>query len=144
MINDYLVQHPSGPFFSLSEKEYNHTITCYPSLLSDPNNISYDGYSATVGINGDEQGYFDNQTILAQFEHLFQLLLFKEEYKDHEIEVVDNATTHSAQEYNVDDFGKEIGIKCSVYALGHLDHQGRTVSVSYYFDKSERRGNSNI
>ena len=113
MLSDYLVQHPSGPFFSLSEKEYNQAIKCYPSLLSDPSDISYDGYAATAGINGDEQSYFDNKTILAQFESLFQLLPIKEEHKDHEIEVVfDIARTHSPREYNVDDFGKGIGTKC--------------------------------
>ena len=123
MISDYLVQHPSGPFFSLSGKEYNQAIKCYPSLLCDPSDINYDGYSAMAGINVDEQGYFDDQTILAPFERLFQLLPFKEEYKDHEIEgVIDNARTHSDQEYNVDNFGKGISTKCPVHVLEYLDH----------------------
>ena len=138
MINDYLVQHSSGPFFPLSEKEYNQATKCYPSLLSDPSDISYGGYLVTAGINVGEQGYFDNQTILAQFERLCQLLSFQEEYKDHEIQVVvDNARTHSAREYNVDDFRKRIGTKCPVHALEYLDHQDRTVCASCYFDKVE-------
>ena len=59
-----------------------------------------------------EQDYLDSQTILAQFKHLFQLLPFKKEYKDHEIEVVvDSARIHSTREYNVDDFGKGVGTK---------------------------------
>ena len=143
MISDYLVQHPLGAFFSLSEKEYNQATICYPSLLSDLSDISYDGYSATVGISVGEQGYFDNQRILSQFEHLFQLLPLKKEYKDHEIEVAtDNVRTHSAREYNVNDFGKGISTKCPVHALEYLDHQDSTVSVSCYFDKGEHRRKS--
>ena len=143
MISDYFVQHPSGLFFSLSEKEYNQATKCYPNLLSDPSDISYDGYSATAGINMGKQGYFDNPRILSQFEHLFQLLPFKEEYKDHEIGVVvDNVRTYSAREYNLNDFGKGISTKCPVHALEYLDHQDRTVSVSCYFDKGEHREKS--
>ena len=111
--------------------------------MSDLSDISYDAYSATIGISVVEQGYFDNQTILSQFECLFQLLPFKEEYKDHEIEVVvDNVRTHSAREYNVYGFGKGINTKCSVHALEYLDHQGPTVSMSCYFDKDEHREKS--
>ena len=55
MISDCLVQRPPGSFFSLSEKEYKQAIKFYPSLFSDPSDISYDGYLATAGINVDEQ-----------------------------------------------------------------------------------------
>ena len=41
--------------------------------------------------------YFDNSVILFQFEHLFKLLEFKEEYRHCTIEIlVDNAKTHTA------------------------------------------------
>ncbi|CAF3183466.1 unnamed protein product, partial [Rotaria sp. Silwood2] len=113
MISDYLVQHPSGPFFSLSEKEYEQATRAYPNLLSDSDDLNFNRFSATAGINVGEQGYFDNVTILCQFERLFQLLPFKKEYKDHDIEVVvDNAITHSAKEYNINEFGKGIGTNC--------------------------------
>ena len=52
-------------------------------------------YSATSDINLGYDMYFDNETILNQFEWLFQLLPFKTEYKGYDFEViVDNARTH--------------------------------------------------
>ena len=109
MISDLLMQHPSEPFFSLSEKEYREAMQYYSRLSTDIVSSIYDDYSARTGINVGEQGYFDNGTILAQFESLFQLVGFKE-FKGHEIEVVvDNARIHSAREYNISDFGKKIG-----------------------------------
>lgn len=32
MVSDFLVQHPSGPFFSLSEKEYRKALRKYPQV----------------------------------------------------------------------------------------------------------------
>ena len=43
----------------------------------------------------------------------------------------------------MDDFEKGIGRKCPIHVLEYLDHQGRTVFVSCYFDKGEHRGTSN-
>ena len=143
MISDFLVQHPSGPFFSLSKEEYDQATQCYPDLLPDSIGLRYDGYSARAGINVGEQGYFDNDTILCQFERLFQLLQFKEEYQGHDIEVVvDNARTHSAREYSINDFGKGVGTKCPVDAIEFVDHQGQLVSVSCYFENGEHKGKS--
>ena len=86
---------------------------------------------------------FDNDTILCQFEHLFQLLQFKEEYHGHDIEVVvDYARTHSTGEYSINDFGKGVGTKCSVDAIEFVDHQGQLVSVSCYFENGEHKGKS--
>ena len=53
MISDYLVQAPSDPAFSQSEKEYQQTTRAYPSLVSvsDSDDLNYDSYSATAGIN---------------------------------------------------------------------------------------------
>ncbi len=59
-----------------------------------------------------QEGYFDNESILNQFERLFQMLEFKSEFIfpiKHDIEiVVDNARTHSAQEFHLHDFRYEI------------------------------------
>lgn len=53
-------------------------------------------------------GYFDNKSILNQFERLFQMLEFKREYNHpvkHEFEIVDdNARTHTAQNINIELF----------------------------------------
>ena len=100
MISYFLVCHPWGPFFSLTESEFNEASRVYPNVLVD-NEIHYNKYSGTVGINLSYDLYFDNETILNQFERLFQLLPFKTEYKGHDFEiVVDNARTHSAKEFS--------------------------------------------
>ena len=78
MISYFLVCHPSSPFFSLTESEFNEALRVYPNLLVD-NGIHYDKYSATVSINLGYDLYFDNETILNQFERFFQLLPFKTE-----------------------------------------------------------------
>ena len=143
MISNFLVHHPPGPFFSLSTKEYDQATRCYPDLLSDSIGLCYDGYSARAGINVGKQGYFDNDTILCQFERLFQLLQFKEEYQGHDIEVVvDNARNHSAKEYSINDFGKGVDTKCHVDAIEFVDHQGQLVSVWCYFENDEHKGKS--
>ncbi|CAF1309414.1 unnamed protein product [Adineta ricciae] len=129
------------PFFS-KDAEFKRACKKYPSLLSS-DDLNYVGNSATAGINVGQEGYFDNDTILAQFERLFMLLSFKESFKDHEIEVVvDNARTHSAREYSINDFSKGIDTKCPVDFIEYQDIQGKTVSVSCYFTKGEHRGKS--
>ena len=32
MVSDFLVEHPTGPFFRLSEKEYEQALAKYPDL----------------------------------------------------------------------------------------------------------------
>ena len=32
MISDFLVQHPSGPFFNLSQSEYDKALVKYPQV----------------------------------------------------------------------------------------------------------------
>jgi hypothetical protein len=36
MISDFLVQHPSGPFFSLSKTEYERALVKYPQVSHSP------------------------------------------------------------------------------------------------------------
>jgi hypothetical protein len=104
MVSDFLVAHPSSPFFFLDQDEWNEAIKKYPSLL-ESSSIHYEGYSCTGGIVPGQEGYLDNQKVLEQFERLFQMLKFKNEYKGHKIEiVVDNARTHTSQMNNLNDF----------------------------------------
>ncbi|CAF2737794.1 unnamed protein product [Rotaria sp. Silwood2] len=140
MISDFLVQHPSGPFFSLSDAEFHNAVEKFPSL-SAPSGLSYFNNSATAGINVGQEVYFNNETILAQFERLFMLLPFKEAFKDHIVEIiVDNAKTHSAKSYSINDFSKGIGTKCSVDSIEYTDDNGQLVSVSCYFSKGQHKG----
>ena len=95
MTNDFLVQHPSNPFFALNEKGYEKAIQRYPQVQA-ASDIDYYDRSATASIQVGQGSYFDNETMLQQFEELFQLIQFKQDFKDHEIEiVVDNACTHT-------------------------------------------------
>ena len=104
MISDFLVSHPSGPFFYLNENELNKAIQKYPSLLNHKG-VDYVEKTCTGSIIPGYDSYFSNETILDQFERLFQMLEFKEAYKGCEIEiVVDNARTHTAQTVNINEF----------------------------------------
>ena len=63
--------------------------------LSVDIDVNYLDRPATATIKIETDAYFDNDTILGQFERLFQMLEFKKEYKDNQIEIiVDNARTH--------------------------------------------------
>ena len=143
MVSDFLVAHSSGPFFSLSQEEFDLVTKQYRSLNSDSNDLNFVNFSATAGINVGQDGYFDSDTILYQFERLFQLLSYKKDFKDHEIEIiVNNARTHSAKEYSTNDFSKGIGTKCPVSAIEYVDDQNQDVSISCYFANGEHRGKS--
>ena len=65
--------HPSGPFLTLSDKEYDRACRRYPSLTGE-SDIKYEANSASGTINVGGENYFDNEHILEQFERLFQLL----------------------------------------------------------------------
>jgi hypothetical protein len=107
MCSGFLVSHPSSPFFTLSESEWNEAVKKYPSL-SEESEVSYLERSCTGTMIPGQDNYFDNLTILSQFERLFQMLEFKKEYHvpfRHDFEVlVDNATTHTAVTLKLNDF----------------------------------------
>ncbi|CAF5030387.1 unnamed protein product, partial [Rotaria sp. Silwood1] len=104
MVSDFLVQHPSGPFFSLNDTEWKEAIKKYPTL-DQINDVEYVERSVTASINIGTDYYFDNNTILEQFERLYQMLEFKKEFQNHDIEIiVDNARTHTAKSYSLNDF----------------------------------------
>ena len=142
MISHFLVCHPSGPFSSLTQSEFEAS-KVYPNLLMDGDGGCYKQYSATSGINLGYDMYFDNETILNQFERLFQLLPFKTEYKGHDFEVVvDNVRTHSAKEFNLHGFGKKIGTRCPVNSIEFIDDDGQTKRLSCLFTSGEHKGKS--
>ena len=141
MISDYLVMHPSGPFFTLNDKEYQQALTLYPELADDVGDVTYVEKTATGSINVGYDSYFDNSTILAQFERLFKLLRFKSEFKNHNIEViVDNATTHTAKPYSLSDFGKSIGTRCTTDTIEYMDSQGQLQVIDCFFKRGPNNG----
>ena len=107
MVSDFLVAHPSCPFFSLNEEEWEKAIEKYPSLL-ETHGINYEEKTCTSSIVPGQKSYSDNKSILNQFERLFQMLEFKKEFnfpvKNVFEIVVDNARTHTAQNINIDSF----------------------------------------
>lgn len=107
MVSDFLVAHCSCSFFYLNEDEWEKAIEKYPSLL-ESHGIKYEERTCTGSVVPGQDGYFDNKSILNQFERLFQMLEFKKEFNfpiKHEFEiVVDNARTHTAQNINIEYF----------------------------------------
>ena len=64
--------------------------------------------SGSMNVGGDN--YFDNENVLKQFQRLFQLLPFKAQYENHNfVCLVDNAKTHTATEFSINDFGMKPG-----------------------------------
>ncbi|CAF4740979.1 unnamed protein product, partial [Rotaria sp. Silwood2] len=63
MVSDFLVQHPSGPFFQLTENEWKQAVAKYKSLNVN-SDVNYLDRTATASINIGTDAYFDNDTIL--------------------------------------------------------------------------------
>ncbi|CAF1485272.1 unnamed protein product, partial [Rotaria sordida] len=142
MVSDFLVMHESGLFFQLNPAEYDKALKKYPEL-NNAQDIDYIERSASASIDVGSDAYFDNSTILAQFERLFKLLEFKECFKNNNIEIlVDNARTHSARAYSLLDFGKGISTRCPVNYLEWIDDTGATQSLSCYFQHDSNKGKS--
>ena len=142
MVLVFLVQHPDGSFFELSENEWKRGIEKYRALATI-DNVGYIPRTATASLNIGTDGYFDKETILCQVERLFQLIELKENYKNHQIEVlVDNARTHTAKSYSLQDFGKNIGIRCPVEQIEYVDDHGSQKVLDCYFKDGPNKGKS--
>ncbi|CAF4503702.1 unnamed protein product, partial [Didymodactylos carnosus] len=141
MISDFLVQHPSGPFFELSENEWKEATAKYITLSVD-SDVTYIDRTATASINIGTDAYFDNDTVLGQFERLFQMLEFKQEYKHNQIEiVVDNVRTHTAKSYSLQEFGKNIGTSGPIEQIEYVENGVQKV-IDCYFKGGENKGKS--
>ena len=144
MVSDFMVCPPLGPFSSLNQNEWQKAIAKYPDLFKN-DQINYIDYTATAAINVDGEVYFDDETILSQFQCLFPILEFKAEYAGHRIDIlIDNAKTHTAHLYNIYDFGKTIGSKCPIDIIEYYDHNTNKKILQCYFqsgpNKNKRKG----
>ena len=75
---------------------------CHPELSEKSSILTFFERSANAYIEPKKDNYFDSDTIIKQFERLFKLVKFKKIFHNHNIEIlVDNARTHSANEYDV-------------------------------------------
>ncbi|CAF4225149.1 unnamed protein product [Rotaria magnacalcarata] len=110
-----------APFYSKGRGRSNMLsdfLVMHNSDLGEEQDIDYIERSASASKNVDSGAYFDNSTILTQFERFCKLLQFKKCFSNHQIEIiVDNARTHSARAYNLSDFGKGISTRCPVDQL---------------------------
>ena len=112
-------------------------------MIPDDKELNYVERSATASIHIGKDAYFDNMTILEQFERLFQLIQFKEAFKGHRIEcIVDNARSHTARSYSVFEFGKSIGTRCPVDKIEYKDSQGSSKILHCYFQTGPNQGKS--
>ena len=143
MVSDFLMAHPSGPFFSLDDEEWASAIKKYPSLQEEIE-CNYEPQSCTGSMVPGQDGYFDNASILAQFERLFQMLEFKREFNypvKHKIEiVVDNARTHTKLDVNINDFRLKPGGFCPNEYLEWIDENNNKQVISLYFKDGPNKG----
>ena len=142
MLSDFMLCHPSGPFFPLNQNEWQKAVAKYPDLLKT-DYINYIDYTATAAINVGGEVYFDNETILSQFQHLFRMLEFKTEYPGHQIDILtDNAKTHTARLYNIYDFGKSIGGRRPIDIIEYYDHTNSKKFLQCYFQTGPNNNES--
>lgn len=142
MVSDFLVQHPSGPYFRLSEEEWTNALQEFPDLSEDVG-LRYERLSATAMAHIGIDSYFDNCLILQQFERLFRMLKHKKGYQNHKIEIlVDNARTHTAKEFSINDFGKGIGSRCPVSSIEFISSDNQREVLDCYFHSGTWAGRS--
>jgi hypothetical protein len=142
MCSDFLVCHPSSPFFSLDDEEWAKAVKKHPEL-EDDTGINYIAQSASASIALGTDNYFTNDCILSQFQRLFKMLPFKKAFKGHRVELlVDNATTHSTREYSINDFGRGIGTRCPVKTIEWFDSAGKKKKLDCFFRDSQGRKKS--
>lgn len=109
MVSDFLMQFEES-LFELSEEEYQRAVQHYPELDEDDELLNYFPRSASARIHPQKDCYFNNETILKQFERLFKLSKFKTAFEGKQLQIlVDNATTHSTKAYDVQQFNKKPG-----------------------------------
>ena len=139
MVSDVLVMHPSGCFFELSETEMRECLKKYPDL-NDHSELDYEKNTCTGSMNPGQDGYMDNECVLAYFERLFRMIEFKEAFHrpiKHKIEViVDNARTHTKMDVNINEFRLNPGKYCPLNVLEWTDENNNPKSLDLFYDKN--------
>ncbi|CAF1192571.1 unnamed protein product [Didymodactylos carnosus] len=145
-INDYYCEitkcskQNSGYVRCVEIMKHKEALNKYPEL-EDNNGINYEKNSATVSIAIGIKGYFTNEVILSQFTRICKLLPHKTEYKGHKFVIlVDNATTHTAKFYSVNDFGKRENTRCPVDVVEWEDKDGKLHEIDCYYPPNVKNG----
>jgi hypothetical protein len=145
MLSYFLVQHKYSDLFELDEKEWKEAVTENPSLLENDSFLNYEPRSANAWIEPGKDCYFNNDTIIKQFERLFILLKYKTIFKNHNIVIiVDNARTHTAKKYDINLISKSECTKCPYDKLEWIDKEGISRSIDCLSDDGETKGLFNI
>ncbi|CAF2060684.1 unnamed protein product [Rotaria magnacalcarata] len=78
---------------------------------------------------------------LFQFKRLFQLLPFKNEYKNHNfVCLLDNARTHTAAGMHINDFGMRPGTWCPVDKIDCINENNKKQTIECYDDDGYSKG----
>ena len=143
MVSDFLVAHPSGPFFQLSDIEWDNCIKKYPDIVNFQG-VNYVEKTCTGSIEPGQGNYFSAETVLEQFERLFQMIEFKTVFNHpvkHDIEIiVDNARTHTAQVVNINDFRLRPGGYCPVKVINYTDISGQNKIIECFDELGISKG----
>ncbi|CAF1082781.1 unnamed protein product [Brachionus calyciflorus] len=126
VISDFITSDPNLPVFELSHTELNKAIESEESIL-DNSKLEFIERSACSIITPSKDNYFDNETILMQFKRLFTMIRYSYALKnvDYRVDLlVDNATTHTKSNVDVNLFGKGINNSSPVQYLTWLDDNG--------------------
>ncbi|CAF4450445.1 unnamed protein product [Rotaria socialis] len=129
------IMSDNAPFYNKGRgRKYSEALKKYPHLNYDcDTNYEKNSVSAAINVSGDN--YFDNQDILSQFKRLFQLLAFKNEYKNHNfVCLLDNARTHTAANTHINDFGMRPGTRCPVDKIDYIDENSKQQTMECYND----------
>ena len=112
MLSMFIVQHNQCEVFQLDQTEFNQAIKENKKLL-EKSDINYLKNSTNAWVEPKKDHFFNNCSILEQFERLFIMLKYKKAFQNCEIEVlVDNARTHSTKIYDANQFNKFPGTNC--------------------------------
>ena len=106
--------------------------------------VNYVNKTCTGSIQPGQDNYFNSETILCQFERLFQMLEFKSDFIHpvrHTIEiVVDNARTHTAQLVNINDFRLHPNGHCPCKTLEFMDKNENVQTINCYDEAGISKG----
>ena len=139
MISDFIVAHLEMTCFELSEVGWNKAISEHPEL----NNDSYINKTATAIIEPSKNNYFDNDSILSQFERLLLCMNYSSIFKDNNYRVdilVDNATTHTKALIDAKMFNKGVNTHCGIEKLSWNDENNNECSFDCYYESGPNVG----
>jgi transposase len=137
MISGFFVQHKHEVFFELDEEEWAEAVIDYPELLVR-NNVNYYNRSANAFIQPGKDNYFSSEVVLSQFRRLFIMLKYKKLFGNNKIQVmVDNATTHTAKQYDINLISKSEGKKCPYREIKWIEHNKTKILNCYNGETSK-------